>query len=88
MEYLKVFEDNTFIITNNEVLYTNMISLPKEVSEMYKENTTKGKAYIINNCNGECFEEIFTEIEPIKNIEEPTLEERIKAMELALLEMM
>jgi hypothetical protein len=62
--YIKVLEDNSFLITTTEGLYDGMVAVNEDVINRYFEEIQTGKVFKIKNIEGKDFEEIFKEYEP------------------------
>ncbi len=82
--FIKDNEHGEFIITSDNV-YKNSIELGEGIFLKYIENVNQGKGYKLVDINGETFEEIFEEIVPIPIVDVPTLEQRMEALEAALM---
>ncbi|MEG0297691.1 MAG: hypothetical protein RR620_13305 [Clostridium sp.] len=88
MGYLKMLTNEEFIILDTDGLYTDTITLSEEIMNEYKKGIESGKVYKILDHSGKTFEEIFGEVEQTEQIQEPTQEERIRALEETMLAML
>lgn len=91
MKYLSIKNESLFFFKDdsiNEVLETDILINQDIYSEFFKRQD-EGKVFRIKNQNGITFNEIFEEVNPTvedNNTMSYTLEERIKALELAYAE--
>lgn len=88
MGYLKMLTNEDFIILDTDGLYTNTITLSEEIMNEYKKGIESGKAYKILNQLGKTFEEIFELVIEETQIQEPTQEDRLRALEETMLAML
>lgn len=82
-------ENGEFFLSDTNEGFEVSKELTEEVYSELESNRKLGKVYRLKNINGATFEEIFEEYIPEIVIDNtPTMEDRIKALEMALLEVL